>query len=95
MYSHRFQPEQFREAVLRRYPRIPLEALDRIVDREAQRPVNHSLSPASYVPLAVASVHGFVRHNFTNYDILLERTMRHIARDKVRRAVENYLTAWS
>jgi len=89
------QQEAFRNVLIQRYPNIPLEALDSIVDREAGRMGNARLKPTSYVPLAIASVAGYVRHRMTNYDALLTRYMRHIARDRVRKDVDAIIIAWS
>ena len=89
------QQEAFRNVMVARYPHIPLAVVDHIVNREANRVGNKALSPASYIPLAIASVAGYVRHHMTNYDALLARTMRHIARDKVRPQVHAIITLWS
>jgi hypothetical protein len=89
------QQELFRQTVIARYPNIPLEVVDHIVNREAGRVTNLHLTPASYTPLAIASVAGYIRHKLTNYDALLARYMRHIARDKVRPQVYAIINLWS
>lgn len=89
-----FQPNAFKQAVLEQYPRIPERDLNRIVLREAMRPMVAALSVESYIPLAIAAVAGHVRHQHTDYDQLLSYLMRHQARDRVRERANTILEGW-
>jgi hypothetical protein len=91
--------QQFAHAILQQFPKCPIAEANRIAEHACLRHsgrVGRTAAAKQFdsdvIYLAVAAA---VRHEFTDYDLLLLKGIeRHEARSRVRKSVDNKLREW-